>query len=1440
LRPDLEQGGAIMPTPMPRAFGSTDAIATIRPVSEVVVPSQERFVVEWTDGAAGGAPGVTAHPADRVPGTRGLETPGDLAAPLPATDLGGWASDARDALAHGFIDAPSGPAFDGMSQASWLPAPNGPVGPVIDQGPIVGLSTEEGSTGGQTPIPWGTEFLVNFTTAGNQEDSVVRSLADGRFVVAWTDRSATGADPDNAAVRLQIFNADGSRSGAEIVANTTTANGQYDPSISALDDGGFVVTWTDLSATGGDTSGAAVRARFFDAAGAKSGSEILVNATPTLDQNAPEVATLEDGRIVWVWSDESGTGGDTSGTAIRGRIYDPETRLFGSEFLVNTTTTGNQAEPSVATLSGGEFAVAWTDQGTWEIRGQAFGANGAKLGSEWLDAVPFLPKSQPFITALPDGNAFVNWVSSWEGTVNDEFGRDVDGQLHRADGTLVDRYGIGHNDYDQVGPAATALSDGRVVVAWQDSVPYDPDGSGSQIRAGVLDFHSGTGGDYADDITVNSTTTGDQAQASLTTLTDGRVVATWTDQGINTDGSGTAIRSQVLDPRGSAITLRGTALGDQWVGTIFGDTLFGGYGNDSVLGAAGDDDIEGQAGNDTLGGGKGNDWLAGGDGADALTGGSGGDELTGGAGNDTVNGQTGADVTLGGTGDDLHIVDSVADIAIEAPGEGADWLQSATIRLDLNLFENIENARLTGSLSLNLIGNAGANALQGNAASNILDGRAGTDTMTGGGGNDTYVVDAAGDTVVEAADGGFDWVDSAIAAHTLAANVEVGRIVAAGAASLTGNAGNNTLYAGVGNNVLDGAAGSDTVSYAYGANSAVTVSLAVATAQATGGSGTDTLLNLEHLTGSGFGDNLTGNAGDNVLDGGAGVDTMTGGDGSDTYYVRDSGDLAVETNAAASGGTDIVYSYVASHTLGANIEKGRIFASGAANLTGSSGNNTLYASAGNNVLDGAGGTDTVSYAYGASAGVAVSLAITTGQATGGSGTDTLVNVENLTGSGLNDSLGGDAGANVLDGGAGVDTMTGGNGSDTYYVGQAGDTVIETNASASSGGTDLVYSDLTSYTLGANVENGRILLGGIASITGNELGNVLYAGTGSNTIDGGAAGDTVSYQYGATAGVTVSLAVVGPQATGGSGSDTLVNVENLQGSGYGDSLTGNSAANTLNGITGADTMRGGDGSDTYYVDHAGDVVGETNAAAAGGTDLVHSSLASYTLPGNVENGRIRLTGAADLTGNALANVLYAGAGNNVLDGRDGGDAVSYEYDSSAGVTVNLAIAGAQATGGSGTDTLVSIANLNGSSYGDRLAGDSAANVLKGLGGNDTLAGGTGKDTLTGGSGADFFGFDTAPNPATNLDTITDYVVADDSIALENAIFTRLTSTGPLPTGFFRANSTGTAVDANDYVLYHTGNGTLLYDADGSGSGATPIAIAVLTGAPALTGADIFVS
>jgi Ca2+-binding RTX toxin-like protein len=146
-----------------------------------------------------------------------------------------------------------------------------------------------------------------------------------------------------------------------------------------------------------------------------------------------------------------------------------------------------------------------------------------------------------------------------------------------------------------------------------------------------------------------------------------------------------------------------------------------------------------------------------------------------------------------------------------------------------------------------------------------------------------------------------------------------------------------------------------------------------------------------------------------------------------------------------------------------------------------------------------------------------------------------------------------------------------------------------------------------------------------------------------------------------------------------------------------------------------------------------------------------------------SGTDSLSGIENLTGSAFADILRGDGGNNVLSGGLGDDALaggagndtlsgSQGRDSAlynaagmtTGVTVDLLITTAQNTGGAGTDTLLAIEDLTGSSFADVLLGSGFANALRGgaegdlldgRGGNDALSGQTGNDTLLGGDGAD---------------------------------------------------------------------------------------------------------
>ena len=182
--------------------------------------------------------------------------------------------------------------------------------------------------------------------------------------------------------------------------------------------------------------------------------------------------------------------------------------------------------------------------------------------------------------------------------------------------------------------------------------------------------------------------------------------------------------------------------------------------------------------------------------------------------------------------------------------------------------------------------------------------------------------------------------------------------------------------------------------------------------------------------------------------------------------------------------------------------------------------------------------------------------------------------------------------------------------------------------------------------------------------------------------------------------------------GGNGIDILnggLGNDVLNGGGGNDTLNGGAGNDILNGGLGADVMVGGAGNDIYVVDNNSDVVTE---GLNGGTDTVQTTLHNYTLTNNVENLVFTGTGAFTGRGNAIANTITGGSGNDFLYGM-GGNNTLY--------------------GGAGNDA------LDGGDGADNLQGGAGNDKLTGGAGNDRLEGGQGDDIMTGGAGNDTFVF-----------------------------------------------------------------------------------------------------
>ena len=175
----------------------------------------------------------------------------------------------------------------------------------------------------------------------------------------------------------------------EFVVNSTTAGLQRSPSVTYLVGGGYVVTWQDESGQGGDPTGSSVRGQVYDAGGTPVGGEFVVNSTTLGNQADPAVAATPDGGFVVTWYDDSGTGGDASSSAIKARMFGADGTPVADEFLVNTATANQQIQPSIAMLVDGRFVITWADASAdsgdspYGIKAQIFGTDGTPLGGEF-------------------------------------------------------------------------------------------------------------------------------------------------------------------------------------------------------------------------------------------------------------------------------------------------------------------------------------------------------------------------------------------------------------------------------------------------------------------------------------------------------------------------------------------------------------------------------------------------------------------------------------------------------------------------------------------------------------------------------------------------------------------------------------------------------------------------------------------------------------------------------------------------------------------------------------------------------------------------------------------------------------------------------------------------------------------------------------------------
>ncbi len=389
----------------------------------------------------------------------------------------------------------------------------------------------------QAQTPLGGEFQVNTYTTGNQTPtrSAVAVAPNGSFVVVWN----SPGDGSGAGIFGQRYDSKGAPIGGEFQVNSYTTNQQFGAAIAMAPNGSFVVAWTGYG-DGGTGSyytynamsyplgQYGVWARRFTANGTPIGNDFQVNSYTTYYQTQASVALDPSGDFVVAWRsgyyyDVNGQDGSSGG--IFARRFAADGTPAGSEFQVNTFTTGYQYGASLASASSGDFVVVWTNyvgqDGSYAgVFGQRFNKSGAADGGEFqVNTYTTGSQGQPKVSTRTNGD----FVVVWRGFSQDGSSAGIFGQRYDASGapTGAEFQVNTYTTNNQSVPAVAVDRNGDFVVAWR-SLTQDGDDFGVFGRRFLADG-TPAGGEFQ----ANTYTTARQQNASVAARPNGDFIVVW-------------------------------------------------------------------------------------------------------------------------------------------------------------------------------------------------------------------------------------------------------------------------------------------------------------------------------------------------------------------------------------------------------------------------------------------------------------------------------------------------------------------------------------------------------------------------------------------------------------------------------------------------------------------------------------------------------------------------------------------------------------------------------------------------------------------------------------------------------------------------------------------------------------------------------------------------
>jgi len=403
------------------------------------------------------------------------------------------------------------------------------------------------------------ETLVNTTTSFEQSSPSVTALADGGWLVSW---QSSHQDGSGFGIYQQRYASDGSKISNETLVNTSTASDQASPSVTALADGGWLVSWDSNNNIYQQRYGKLVSWKSnnniyqqrYGKDGMPIGNETLLNSSTSDLIHSPNVTALNDGGWVLTWTNEdlfhtfvyTTGGGHFKIKDIYQQRYASDGSAIGSETLVNTTTDNSQSTPSVTALNDGGWLVTWSnDHREGEGPGvyqQRYASDGTAIGSEIRVNTTDLDYNygsyndsaqSPSVTALNDGG----WLVTWHLFQNDS-SHDVYQQRYASDGSTIGseiRVNTSTKG-SQYFSSVTALNDGGWLVSWSSE---NQDGSGSGI---YQQRYASDGSLQGRETLVNTSTQSEQKYPSVTALAEGGWLISW--QSSHQDGSGVGVYQQ--------------------------------------------------------------------------------------------------------------------------------------------------------------------------------------------------------------------------------------------------------------------------------------------------------------------------------------------------------------------------------------------------------------------------------------------------------------------------------------------------------------------------------------------------------------------------------------------------------------------------------------------------------------------------------------------------------------------------------------------------------------------------------------------------------------------------------------------------------------------------------------------------------------------------------